>query len=336
MENGRIWTDLYCKETDSHNYLHYDSAHPKHCKESLPYSQLLRLKRICTFETDFLKHSGMLLAHFQRRGYSVETLQNAMNKVKIIKREDLLTEETQKKDQDPDVISVTTNYIPQCDDLPRVVKKNWGIVQRSTTTKCLAKKRLVIGYRRPKNLRDILVHSKIRHTKEVCEKSPLSESKNACKTKNCRYCRILDTSGRIVSHMTGREYNCKKNVTCKSSNLIYCISCKTCGKQYVGQTKLRLMNRFGNHFTSIQRNDGKNDVCKHFNDTRHKGIDDLQLHILDFIHAAPNSEFGKVLRDEIEFHWIQRLRSQLPHGINTMDKSPAPNPVCKNWKNSHV
>ena len=59
------------------------------------------------------------------------------------------------------------------------------------------------------------------------------------------------------------------------------------------------MDRFGNHFTSIQRNDGKNDVCKHFNDTNHKGIDDLQLHILDFIHAAPNSVFGKVLRDEI-------------------------------------
>ena len=105
--------------------------------------------------------------------------------------------------------------------------------------------------------------------------------------------------------------------------------------QYVGQTKLRLMDRFGNHFTSIQWNDGKNDVCKHFNSNGHSGIENLKLHILDFIYAAPNSEFGRALRDEIEFHWIHRLRSQLPHGINTMDKSPVPTPVCKNWKNAH-
>ena len=43
-----------------------------------------------------------------------------------------------------------------------------------------------------------------------------------------------------------------------------------------------------------------------------------------------------LLRDQIEFHWIQRLRTQLPHGINTMDKSPPLRPMCKNWKNAHV
>ena len=48
LDGGRIWTDLYCKPTDSHNYLHFDSAHPEHNKLSLPYSQYLRLKRICS------------------------------------------------------------------------------------------------------------------------------------------------------------------------------------------------------------------------------------------------------------------------------------------------
>ena len=336
LENGRLWTDLYCEEMDSHNYLHFDSAHPKHCKTSLPYSQLLRLKRICSFERDFLKHSGMILAHFQRRGYSVETLQSAMDKVKSIKREDLLKEKTDTIEADQ-VISVVTTYTPQCNELPTLVKKNWGIVQRSSTTKNLAKKRLVVAYRRPKNLRDILVRAKIPQNLDASDDThtPLSATTNACRTRNCRYCKVLDRTGRIKSHTKGREYNCKKNVTCKSSNLIYCITCTHCGMQYVGQTKLRLMDRFGNHFTSIQRNDGKNDVCKHFNDTGHSGIDNLKLHILDFIHAAPNSDFGRALRDQIEFHWIQRLRSQLPHGINTMDKSPAVTSVCNNWKNAH-
>ena len=31
-----IWTNLYCKTTDSHNYLHYSSAHPLHVKRNPP------------------------------------------------------------------------------------------------------------------------------------------------------------------------------------------------------------------------------------------------------------------------------------------------------------
>ncbi len=233
------------------------------------------------------------------------------------------------------LVSLLTDYTPQSDDLAKLVKKNWGIVQRSSTTKNLAKNRAVIGYRRPKNLRDLVVRAKISQHSNI-ERAPLSTTKNCCKTKTCRYCDILDKSGRIRSHTTGREYACKTNVTCKSSNLIYCISCTKCGMQYVGQTKLRLMDRFGNHFTSINRNDGKNDVCRHFNQNDHAGVSNLKLNILDFIFAKPDTPKAGALRDQIEFHWIQRLRSQLPHGINTMDKSPGYNNACRNWKNAHL
>ncbi len=69
LEGGKIWTNLYCKPTDSHNYLHFQSAHPDHNKCSLPYSQYLRLRRICSRNEDFLKHSRMITFHFVRRGY---------------------------------------------------------------------------------------------------------------------------------------------------------------------------------------------------------------------------------------------------------------------------
>ena len=59
--DGTLWTDLYCKSTDSHSYLHYTSAHLSHCKCSLPFSQFLRVRRICSHNSDFLRHSMMLL-----------------------------------------------------------------------------------------------------------------------------------------------------------------------------------------------------------------------------------------------------------------------------------
>ena len=45
---GFISTDLYCKPTDTHQYLNGKSCHPSHIKKAIPYSQALRLRRICS------------------------------------------------------------------------------------------------------------------------------------------------------------------------------------------------------------------------------------------------------------------------------------------------
>ena len=58
LNDGDISTDLYCKPTDMNNYLPYDLAHPPHCKKGLPYSQFLRLRRICSRDEDFLTNSA--------------------------------------------------------------------------------------------------------------------------------------------------------------------------------------------------------------------------------------------------------------------------------------
>ena len=47
IKENRIVTDVYCKETDTHQYFVYRSCHPKHVKMGMPYGQALRLRRIC-------------------------------------------------------------------------------------------------------------------------------------------------------------------------------------------------------------------------------------------------------------------------------------------------
>ena len=44
INNHSIQTSVHYKETDTHNYLHHTSLHPDHCKQAIPYSQLLRLR----------------------------------------------------------------------------------------------------------------------------------------------------------------------------------------------------------------------------------------------------------------------------------------------------
>ena len=52
FSGDRIRASIHYKATDTHSCLHYDSSHPCHCKESLPYSQLLCLQRICSDKAD--------------------------------------------------------------------------------------------------------------------------------------------------------------------------------------------------------------------------------------------------------------------------------------------
>ena len=118
---------------------------------------------------------------------------------------------------------------------------------------------------------------------------------------------------------------------CKSTNLVYCITCTRCSKQYVGQTKGTLMDRFKAHFGVINRRDMKEDIGHHFNSAKHHGTDDMAIHVLDFIYAPATAEYCQDLRLQLEFNWIHRLRTMLPTGINTKE-APYSQKHCRNWK----
>ena len=47
-KNNQLVTDLYKKPKDTPLYLHASSCHVYHSKKSIPYSQALRLNRICS------------------------------------------------------------------------------------------------------------------------------------------------------------------------------------------------------------------------------------------------------------------------------------------------
>ena len=46
ITNDQMSTSIHYKVIDKHSYLHLQSSHPQHCKEGLPRSQLLRLRRL--------------------------------------------------------------------------------------------------------------------------------------------------------------------------------------------------------------------------------------------------------------------------------------------------
>jgi len=307
-------TDLYEKPTDTHSYLHYSSCHPHHTKTGLPYSQFLRIKRICSREVDFIQHSDKLYKSFVQRGYPRKILDTAILKVEQIKREDLLSPKPKQIDKEKPFYSITT-YNPCGNLVKNTITASWDLLSRSAATRQLHEKEIIFGYRRNKNLRDLLVSSKIPAPREI--DLPQSMTNNKCSYAKCRYCPKIDKSGYIISTTRKRKFFTMTNVTCRSNNLIYCITCKKCQKQYVGQTKRKLMERFQNHFYNV--NKGVHQIGRHFSAADHSGIEDIQITILSFLRQAPESSTSIQARNKVEMAWIYRLNTVAPLGLNILD-----------------
>ena len=70
LTHGKIVTDFYCKPTD----LQYDSCHAEHIKRSIIFSQILRLKKICSQQSDLDSHVKEHKNWFSKRGYPVKVI----------------------------------------------------------------------------------------------------------------------------------------------------------------------------------------------------------------------------------------------------------------------
>ena len=137
-----------------------------------------------------------------------------------------------------------------------------------------------------------------------------------CNRNDCRYCPLLNKTGSIYCPVTDSTHQCMKKISCRSSNLIYAITCKRCGQQYVGQTLLRLKDRFVHHFRDIDTADHDKTVGKHFSQRSHNGIRDIEISVLEFIKKPPRSPQATLIRNRVEKRWTHLLRSLAPYGLN--------------------
>ena len=264
-----------------------------------------------------------MASHFIRRGYPKHLVKNALTRAELQNRPNILNKQhdtTKSKiphtDKDQSFYLVVTHN-PKNPPVREIVNENWPLLNKSKTTRNITDANLVFGLRRNKNLSDYLVRASTK-----TQNSDMTNTEcNPCQRPNtCRYCPIINNTGKIKSHSTGKLFT--KNVNCQSSNLIYLISCNKCEIQYVGQTKNRLLTRFQGHFNDIAH-DLDTTVARHLNrctttSTTNKSTT-FQITILSFITSPPESAVSKLHRDKLEKRWMHRLKTIMPAGLNLMD-----------------
>ena len=71
----------------------------------------------------------------------------------------------------------------------------------------------------------------------------------------------------------------RENFTCKSSNVVHCISCCRCQALYTGETGRTHRERTGEHLRAVVRIPAASPVVEHFNKLGHR-LDDMVVHCM--------------------------------------------------------
>ena len=79
---GELMTDLFVKPTDTHQFLDLSSTHPYHWKKGIPYSQALRLNRICSDNKSFDKRCNDLEGWLMEQRYNGKMIRKEILRVK--------------------------------------------------------------------------------------------------------------------------------------------------------------------------------------------------------------------------------------------------------------
>ena len=87
IQGNGLCISVSYKPIDSHSYLLYSSSHPSHVKNSIPFSQFLRLCRLCSDDSDFSEKSEAMCQFFDKRGYPVSVVQAGHHRAQQIDRQ---------------------------------------------------------------------------------------------------------------------------------------------------------------------------------------------------------------------------------------------------------
>ena len=168
-----------------------------------------------------------------------------------------------------DRVPLVTTYNPRLPNLNKITRNYLPVLHVSEA--------LMTAYRRPKNLRDLLVRAEL---KSITEDTRLNGNSPCNVRRCCKTCQHVRAEDRFRSTVTGQSYRVHTPATCKTKNLVYLIECSRHSKQYVGETENALHIHLNGHRSDIRTKKTDKPVAEHFNSRGHS-MEDLTITVTE-------------------------------------------------------
>ena len=273
-ENKIFTTDIFYKETNSHFYLDYNSHHPQHMKDNIPYS--LAKKLIC-FVPNYERlefRLEQLKSWLIKRNYPVDIIEKKFHNARLEG-----PAPQPKTENNNNNLVLTTTYTNNFSHRNTVNQINslFLLPKTERLKKVFGDCKVIQAYRQPKNLLRQITRASFTSTPTPTQHS--SNDENGlfkCNSQRCKLCDLYIQPCKSFKTQNGIEWNINCKIECKSKNVIYWLKCNKCDPNnpttYTGKT-FNLRERMNNHISAC-RNGGSSDQfdnhvfdCKSKHDT---------------------------------------------------------------------
>lgn len=301
-DHDTLLTKVHFKPTDTHQLLHPASYHPRHTTAGILKSQLIRFRRLSSCRSDYDEACTALFNVLKFRHYSKRQMRHMKSTIWRQRSVNKASRST------TDILPIVVPF----NDIGNDLSHQWRDIINDNGL--FIDSKILNAYTVGKNLANLLVHSRlppiatpIPH-REQSTNQPV-DGCNKCNGVHCRACNYITPTANFTSSHNKRTYRVHGNVNCRTTNVIYLITCRHCNLQYVGQTSRSLADRINDHLSYVRTRKTNTPTGLHFNLPGHN-INDLQF--VGIEHVPTDSSTLPI----IERKWQQLLQTHYPHGIN--------------------
>lgn len=303
VEDERLKTRTFFKQTDTHQLLHTQSFHPNHTTRGIIKSQLIRFKRLSSSALDYNNSCKILFSFLKFRGYSLSVLRKMQYEILFRYSDEYccfqdngklpLTRKNhniEPREMLPIVVDFCSIGTELANSYKKLIHSAVGVNKFS----------LITAYRNSRNLRQMLISSKF------VGNAP--GAFRGCDQSRCLTCRLhAAPKTQISSSVNNRVILIKNNISCSTINVIYIITCRSCNLQYVGETGRSLRDRVNDHRSAI-KNNTDTPIGQHFN-LRGHSVADLSITPIEVVE-------NMTMRRNKEKALQKYLKTIHPDGIN--------------------
>ena len=271
LDNGSLETDIYYKETDTHNFVQFGSFHPHKTLTNIPFSLARRICLIVSCESKRNSRLRELKGFLTKKKYPESVIDSGISRACQLNRQDLLLQRPTTDNNDTSNIPfVFTNNCANPDVLHTVRRGLDILLPSDRMNTVMQNKKVVAARRQPKNMKALLFRPRFESSDQrktggilPCKKDP---NRKRTQGRPCKCCDLLQECTSFNFKGTAEPFELRYQFTCDTKNVVYLLTCQGCGSNYIGKTEREVRERCGEHRLAIEKKQFTQGVHKHIHD----------------------------------------------------------------------